>query len=288
MMSAPASAGAQARQDDPVAPARQLYNERRFDEAIAAATVAARVSTASSAAAVVLARAHLERFRQSGEADSLGAAREALKGVDVSGLSPRDHVEYLIGLGQSLYLDEETRLDDRYAAAAEFFEVALNRADVLDARGRDMLFDWWAMSLDQQAQQNPTTTRPPLYERILARAETEVARPDAPASALYWLAAGAAGTNDAQRAWGAAVAGWIRSGSLGPRGETVRADLGSAHEPCGPARPGPPAGAHGRPAGGAQSNQRAVGRVQEEVGSLSLRRKLASVAAFLASCSANG
>lgn len=223
ILGASASAWAQPRTDD-LAQARRLYNDHQYDAAIDAATTAARSPATAAAAAVVLARAHLERFRTTDDVASLGAAREALRSIDVTALSARDRVEYLIGLGQSFYLDEETPLDDRCAAAAEFFEGALNQADVLDAGSRDLLFDWWAMSLDKQAQQNPNPTRP-LYERIVARAEREATESSASAAALYWLAAGAAGMNDPQRAWGAAVAGWIRSSSLGPRGAILRSDL---------------------------------------------------------------
>jgi hypothetical protein len=61
--------------------------------------------------------------------------------------------------------------------------------------------------------------------RILRRAETELARDPQSSVAVYWIAAASRGADDLERAWGAAVAGWVRAGSLGPRGVTLRDDL---------------------------------------------------------------
>src|SRR5688572_21734077 len=47
-----------------LAKARSLYNKRQFDEAIQAATAARRTDITADAAAIVLARAHLERYRE--------------------------------------------------------------------------------------------------------------------------------------------------------------------------------------------------------------------------------
>jgi len=216
---------AQSRTNDPLAEARRMYNAQKFDAAIAAATDARKQPDLADAAAVVLARARLERFQQTAERSELGAARDVLKLVDATRLSKRDHTEFLIALGESLYLDDDYELDDRYAAAAELFEIALDRADEFDQKGRDQLFAWWAVSLDRHAQRSQDTERRANYERILARAQKELGRPDAAISASYWLAAAARGAHDLPRAWSAAVAGWIRAGSLGARGAALRTDL---------------------------------------------------------------
>jgi hypothetical protein len=210
---------------DQLSTARQLYNLQKYSEAIAAAIEARAVPASAQPAAVVLARAHFERFRQTLETADLDAARAALRSVTASRLGPRDRVEFLIALGQSLYFDEAYSLDDRYSAAAEQFEAALARADLLDEPSRDRLFEWWAGALDHQAQQGTESGRRPIYERILRRAEAEVGRDDGAASATYWLAAAARGVGDLPRAIGAAVAGWVRAGSLGARGEVMRAEL---------------------------------------------------------------
>jgi hypothetical protein len=216
---------AQTKAPDPLAQARQFYNDQHYDDAIRAARDARAVPALAPAASVVFARAHLERYRQSGLAADLDAARDALKTVQASALSPRDAVELLIALGESLYLDDQYSLDDRFSAAAEQFEVALGHADLLDAPSRDLLFDWWAGSLDRQAQQGEEAGRPAIYARIVTRAEQELAHDGAVASASYWLAAASRGVNDLVRAIGAASAGWVRAATLGPRGESLRVDL---------------------------------------------------------------
>jgi hypothetical protein len=218
-------ATAQGKAPDLVVQARQLYNDQHYEEAIARAQAAMRLPPLADAAAVVLARAHLERYRVTSEPQDLEQARTALKGVDAARLAGRDHVEYLIGLGESIYLDTQYSLDDRYSAAAEEFELALRHADTLDPAARDRLFDWWALSLDRQAQQGPEAERRPIYQRIVTGAEAELSRSTEALSAAYWLAAGARGIDDLPRAFGAAVAGWVHAGSLGPRGAALREDL---------------------------------------------------------------
>jgi hypothetical protein len=217
---------AQARPADSVlAEARRLYNAQRYDEAIALSGQARQNPALALPASVVFARAHLERYRVSLEPAHLEEARGALTSIDLARLAPRDQVEYSIALGELLYLDDQFTFDDRYAAAAEQFEVALGRADLLDPDSRDLLFDWWANALDRQAQLGPERERRPAYQRIVDRAEAEIARDPAALSASYWLAAGARGIDDLPRAWGAAVAAWVRAAALGARGAALREDL---------------------------------------------------------------
>lgn len=219
------AAMAQSKAPDPVAQARQLYNDQKYDEAIRRASEAQATPALASPAALVIARAHLERFRASAEATDLEAARTALKTITADGLSARDRVDLMIALGESMYFDDEYGTDDRFSAAAEQFEVALAHAGDLDTKSRDRLFDWWASALDRQAQQDGETGRAALYARVQRGAERELARDDGAASASYWLAAASRGVNDITRAIGAASAGWVRAGTLGPRGVTLRADL---------------------------------------------------------------
>lgn len=216
---------AQTRPADQLTLARRLYNDQKYDEAITRATEAQLIQSLAPAANVVLARARLERFRRTEDLLDLKEARDALKRVDSVRLEPRDRVEYLIGLGESLYLDDQYPFDDRYSAASEAFDLALGLADALDAPSRDRLFDWWALALDRQAQLGPEAGRRPAYQRVLARAERELARDPSALSAAYWLAAAACGVDDVPRAWGAATAAWIHAGSNGPRGTALRDDL---------------------------------------------------------------
>ena len=61
--------------------------------------------------------------------------------------------------------------------------------------------------------------------RILLRMEDELRREDRSAVASYWLPAAARGANDLDRAWGAALAGWVRAPLTGSAGAKLRADL---------------------------------------------------------------
>ena len=222
-------AQAQAPPKDALGRARALYNAGRYDEAIELATEAERLPQQANAAAVVLARARLERYRTASlrneqSASDLIDARDALKTVDAGALAPRDRVEFLTGLGESLFLEEPTEGPPPYAAAAAVFERALVLAEPGGA-ARDALFDWWASALDRQAQLAPDSARRAIYARVLARAEQELDRRDTSPAALYWLAAAARGTDDIERAWGAAVAAWIRAPELGAAGPKLREDI---------------------------------------------------------------
>ena len=216
-----AIAAGQAAPPDLLAQARQRYNTRDYDDAIRLAEEARRHPATAQAAAVVLARARLERFRQASEPQDLNMAREALVSIDASKLTPRDHVEYLVGQGEALYLSDPPR----FSAAAEFFETALARASSADPGEREMIFEWWAGALDRQAQLGLETERKFIYSRMLAGAEEERRRHDMSAVAWYWLAVAARGVDDLERAWGVAQAGWIRAAQLGARGVALRADL---------------------------------------------------------------
>ena len=217
---------AQAPVADPLARARRAYNDHQFDAAIAAAREARELPNLANPAAVVLARAHLERYLASSDksdVSDLEAARKALADVKPASLSPADRTEFLVGMGVSVYVDGCG--DGCLSAAAEFFDLALAAGGVTDTVSRETIFEWWAVALDRQAQFGPDEGRMPTYRRILERAEAERARDIDSVSATYWIAAASRGVGDFHRAWGAAVAGWVRAKYLGPRGEALRADL---------------------------------------------------------------
>jgi hypothetical protein len=90
---------------NPLIRARQLYNQQQYGEAIAAAREARGRADLADAAAVVLGRAHLERYRGASDAADLAAAREALVSVDTGRLIARDRLELLVGLGELLYFE---------------------------------------------------------------------------------------------------------------------------------------------------------------------------------------
>lgn len=210
---------ARAAEPAALARARTLYNAGNFEGAIDAAAVAQRQPQSADAAALVSARAHLERYRQRADPADLTAAREALGMVRAGVLTPRDQVDLLIGLGQSLYLGEI------YGAAAELFDTALSRPVALDTRDRLLLLDWWATALDRDAQTRASDRRAAVFERIADRMEEELRRDPGSAPANYWLAAAARGMGDIDRAWDAAVAAWVRSRLSPGSADMLRTDV---------------------------------------------------------------
>lgn len=199
--------------------ARALYNDGNYGAAIAAAIVARRQPEMADAAGLVLGRSYLERFRAAADPMDLELAREALGAVHSDLLSSRDRFDLLVGLGQTLYLDEV------FGPAAELFENALGREDVLNAGDRAQLLEWWATALDREAQSRPADRRAPVFERIVTRMEEELRRDPSNAVANYWLASATRGAGDLERAWDAAVAAWVRSRLAPSTADALRADL---------------------------------------------------------------
>ncbi len=215
------SAGSPVWANEPpaLAKARTLYNAGDFEGAIDAASMARKDAEWGDAAALVVARAHLEQYRERADAEDLAAARAALGAVRVAVLTPRDQVDLIVGLGLSLYLSET------YGAAAELFETALGRAALLGPRDRLLLLDWWATSLDREAQIRPVDRRARVFERIASRMNEEIQRDPGSPVANYWLAVSARGAGDIDAAWNFAVAAWVRSTLSPDTTEKLRDDL---------------------------------------------------------------
>ena len=79
------------------------------------------------AAAVVLALAHLERYRERADPADLSAARTALGTVRVTNLDARDHIDFQLALGEALFFEDD------YGAAALLFESPKEEADAVAA-----------------------------------------------------------------------------------------------------------------------------------------------------------
>jgi hypothetical protein len=199
--------------------ARTLFNAANYEGAIDAASVARRDPTWADAGSLVVARAHLERFRQSGNIQDLTEARAALGVIRVATLSPRDRVDLVIGMGQALYFGET------YGAAADLFEAALERGDLLAERDRGLLLDWWATALDREAQLRGPENRTSTYERIAARMDRELRDDPSSAVASYWKVIAARGTGDLDLAWSAAIAAWVRSTLNPSTTDQLRSDI---------------------------------------------------------------
>ncbi len=199
--------------------AHSLYNAGDFDGAIQAVASLEHQPEMADSALLLIGRCRLEQYRQNSDTAVLEAARVALSSVRASALPPRQQVELLIGMGQTLYFG------DTFGGAAELFDTALGRGELLSQRDRWALLDWWATSLDRQAQLLPPDRRLPVFDRIAARMEGELRREPGNGPANYWLVVGTRGAGDVVRAWDAAVAGWIRA-SLNPASAAaVRADI---------------------------------------------------------------
>lgn len=203
--------------------AHKAYNAGQYDTAIAAAREARKQPARSNAAAVVLARALLDRYRAGSVLSDLDDARAVLAEVRPAELAARDRVAFLMGLGLVWYHDGCEA--GCFNTAAEFFAEALDRMTSPEMGDREQVFEWWANSLDRHALYTPDADRPAAYRRILERAERERAERAQSTSAAYWLAAASRGAGDPDRAWSAAVAGWVNARYQGERGIKLRADL---------------------------------------------------------------
>jgi tetratricopeptide (TPR) repeat protein len=210
------SAGAQ-RAD--LARARALYNQGQFDDAIEAASVAHKLPATSDAAAVVLARAHLERYRERANPDDLSAARVALGAVRVSSLDARDRIDLLMALGEALFFEDD------YGAAASIFESGIDAAIGQGPQTGEAMLEWWGSAVERHADALERDARQPAFARLRDRMARELARNPASAAAAYWIVVGTRGAGDAAGAWDAAIAGWVRARLAGARSAALRADL---------------------------------------------------------------
>lgn len=208
----------QATRED-LARARAFFNERKFDQAIQAAEAARKTAETADAAAIVLARAYLERYRQAADPADLGAARAALSGANVEHLATPDRAEYLIAIGGSLFLEDD------FGAAAEIFESALEIAPAAGDQAREAVLDWYGSAMERWAAPYTTTRRAGMLQRLVTRMEIEQAKNPSSRAASYWLVAGLRAQGESERAWQAAIAAWVRAPIAGVRSIALRADI---------------------------------------------------------------
>jgi hypothetical protein len=213
----PVAASAQTALAD-LARARTAYNERDFNEAILAATAARSSAETAEAAAIVLARAHLERYRERADPADLSAARMVLGSVRADTLGERDEVELLLAMGQALFLEDE------FGAAAELLATGLGSARIDPALTESML-EWWGSATERRASAAAPDVRREHYLRLVERFTIEVAQTPSSPAASYWMVVGLRGTGEVDRAWDAAVAAWVRARLSGSGAAALRADL---------------------------------------------------------------
>ena len=213
------AAGSARADDDPLARARLLYNEREYEAAVMAAEEARLTPARADAADLVAARAYLERFRETAAAGDLTNARDRLRRLDPQKFGPRERAEYVVGLGEALFFE------GAFGAAATVFDTALHSRDALAGEARERVLDWWASAIDREAKPRPGIERHGVYLRIRTRMDEELAIHPGSAAAAYWIAAAARAQGDLQAAWDAAQAGWVRSRLASDKGVALRADL---------------------------------------------------------------
>lgn len=199
--------------------ARTLFNDRKFDEAIAAAELARKAPDTADAAAIVMARAYLERYRQAADPADLGSARTMLGGVNADKLATPDRAEFLIALGGSLFLEDD------FGAAAEIFESAVEIAPAAGDLTREAVLDWFGSAMERWAAPYVTSRRAVMLERLVRLMEREQAKNPGSRAASYWLVAGLRAQGDLERAWQAAIAAWVRAPIAGTRALGLRTDI---------------------------------------------------------------
>jgi hypothetical protein len=199
--------------------ARTAYNQGQWDEALAAAEEARTSPDFADGADLIAARSYLERFRTAKTADDLVNAREHLKRLDPSKFSRSERLEFLVGLGEALYLD------DQPGAAAVVFESVVVPSTELTGSARERVLDWWAAALDRDARPRPEIDRREIYQRVRERMAEELTLNPGSATASYWISAASRGQGDLQAAWDAAEAGWVRAPLTADGGHTLRSDL---------------------------------------------------------------
>ena len=204
---------------DALAEARRLYNEGHYETAARYAREAMKVPGTTESARLVLGRIYLEQFRQSADSEDLTQARESFRAVEAHRLGPRERAELIIGLAEHLFLE------DKFGTASESFERALDSSSELGAAAHERVLDWWATAVDRLALTRPRPAREQLYARVAVRMEKELALDPASAPAAYWHAAALRGSGNLDRAWDAAIVGWIGAILGRDRGAALRADL---------------------------------------------------------------
>ncbi len=199
--------------------ARQLYNQGLFDQAIAAADALRGNPRLAASAALVAARARLERFRHAGDPQDLTAARGALVALQPAALSPQETVEWQIGIGEALVLEDEL------GPASEIFGSVLAVARPhLPPSDLEKLIDWWAGTASRYAETLTGAGRAAEFTELLASLKPMGAAVVPSRAAMYWSVVAERGAGDFDAAWNAAVAAWIRAGSV-PAGDRLRSDL---------------------------------------------------------------
>jgi hypothetical protein len=199
--------------------ARTLYNAGQYDEAIAAATPLRNRPELAPSASLIIARSRLELFRRAGDSNELATARKELISLNRDGLSAQEAIEWQIGLGAALFLE------DQIGPAAEMFRAVIPSArDRLTQPEFEKLLEWWGTTMSRLAESLTGDARKQAYEKFRSDVRLEVERNPLSMSGMYWMVVSSRGAGDYDGAWNAAVAAWIRAGGQ-PDGRQLRAEI---------------------------------------------------------------
>jgi hypothetical protein len=213
------AAASPAAAQSPLERARQLYNAGELDASIEAAGAARLRPATAAAAALIIARARLEKFRLTATPEDLEAARTDLRTLNPQSLTRQELIEWQIGLGQALYFENEL------GPASEWFRALIPSVRAsLPPADADRLLEWWAGTVSRLAESLSGEARTEKYRELLAVMERELERDPLARTATYWIPVACRGVGDLNRAWNAAIAGWIRARGLA-RPEELRSDL---------------------------------------------------------------
>jgi hypothetical protein len=161
--------------------ARAFYNEGHFDESIAAATAALMKPAAAPSATLIAARARLERFRLTKDPQDLTAARSDLVSLNPLKLGPQEAIEWQIGLGAALFLD------DQPGPASEMFMNVISTArGRMPAQEFEKLLEWWAATLSRVAEALSGPARKDAYSAMQTAVRDELDRDPLSRPATYW------------------------------------------------------------------------------------------------------
>ena len=199
--------------------ARSLYNEGLYDDAIAAALIAKNKPPNAPSATLIAARARLERYRQGKDPQDLEAARADLISLNPRNLAPQEAIEWQIGLGTALFLDDQS------GPAADMFTSVLSSArSRVSPAELEKLLEWWAATLSRVAEALSGPARKEAYQAMESAVRDELDRNPLSRPATYWMVVAKRGAGELEGAWNSAVAGWIRAGSQ-PDAQPFRADI---------------------------------------------------------------
>jgi len=211
--------GGSAAAQNGLAEARRLYNAGLFDQAIAAAQNSSESSRLPSATAVIVGRSRLERFRTLQDPQELDRARADLAAVNPMQLSPQERMEWQMGLGEALLLDNQP------GPASEILSTLVPSARPrLTSVENEKLLEWLAVSISRFAETLAGDARNGQYHRLLTTLAAILQNEPASRAANYWSVVASRGTGDLESAWNLAMAGWVRAGS-DQRSGSLRNDL---------------------------------------------------------------